>query len=52
MNAWKEIYTNTAKCGHQLEINLLNEIFIYKESFKLLKIYRCNGLSDEVLRVY
>lgn len=51
------MYINTAKGGHsseavQLEINLPNEIFIYKESFKLFKIYRCNGLSDEVLRVY
>ena len=51
------MYTNTAKGGHsleaiQLEINLLNEIFIYKESLKLFKIYRFNGLSDEVLHVY
>lgn len=51
------MYTNTAKGGHsleavQLQINLLNEIFIYKESFKLFKIYRCNGLSDEGLHIY
>lgn len=50
------MYTNTAKSGHsleaiQLEINLLNEIFIYKKSFKF-KIHRCGGLSDEVLHVY
>lgn len=48
------MYTDTAKGGHsleavQLQINLLNEIFIYKESFKLFKIYRCNGLSDEAI---
>lgn len=51
------MYTNTAKGGHsleaiQVEINLLNEIFMCMESFKLFKIYRCNGLSDEVLHVY
>lgn len=34
-----------------LKINLLNGIFIYKESFKLFKIYRLS-LSDEVLHVY
>lgn len=50
------MHTSTAKSGHsleaiQLEINFLNEIFIYKESLKF-KIHRCGGLSDEVLHIY
>lgn len=52
-------YFRTPRCaGHclvwssfmctSLEINLWYEIFIYKESFKLFKVCRHKGLSDEV----
>lgn len=47
------MYSDADQCGHsscvlRLEINFEDEIFIYKESFKLFKVCRHNGLSDEV----